>query len=66
MTTTVKRGKSKTVKPKSKSSDDIAAKLQRERKALIKSLRGSLSWIDYSVDQYLREKWEETDRENRS
>ena len=37
-----------------------------ERKALVKSLRGSLSWVDYSVDQYIAEKRAEAERESRS
>lgn len=36
------------------------------RKELVKSLRGSLAWVDYSVDQYLAEKYAEIERENRS
>ncbi len=36
-----------------------------DRKELVKSLRGSLAWIEYSVDQYLAEKYADTERENR-
>jgi hypothetical protein len=35
-----------------------------KKKALIDSLCGSLAWVDYSVDEYLREKREEVKREN--
>ena len=37
-----------------------------EHKALVKSIRGSLAGINYSVEEYLAEKYAETDRENRS
>lgn len=35
------------------------------RKSLVRSLRGSLSWVDYSVEQYLAEKHADAERENR-
>lgn len=35
------------------------------RKAALAAARGSLAWVDYSVDDFLREKREEVERENR-
>ncbi len=35
------------------------------RKTAISAARGSLAWVDYSVDDFLRDKREEVDRENR-
>lgn len=66
MTTTAKRAKraAKPSVPRSRGNakaDDLA-----KRKALVKSLRGSLSWVDYSVEQYLREKYAEVERENQA
>lgn len=57
MATALKRDKKQIVK----SRKTVDAK----RKALVESLCGSLSWVDCSVDQYLREKREEVERENR-
>ncbi len=45
--------------------DNLEQNYSANRKALVKSLRGSLAWIDYSVDQYLAEKYAEIERENR-
>jgi hypothetical protein len=39
---------------------------QKERDALVKAGRGSLSWIKYSVDEFIAEKRAEAERENRS
>lgn len=66
MSTTTKRA-GKKESPKSRSKDgNSPSPTQLDRKALVKSLRGSLSWVAYSVDQYLQEKYDETERESRS
>jgi len=39
---------------------------QKERDALVKAGRGSLSWVKYSVDEFIAEKRAEVERENRS
>ena len=39
---------------------------QRERDALVKAGRGSLSHVKYSVDEFIDEKRAEAERENRS
>ncbi len=57
MTIAVERDRKKS--PKKPGAASLA-----EKKALIDSLCGSLSWVDYSVDEYLREKREEIRREN--
>lgn len=68
MTTTTKR--KRVAPPKSAATRKAGKKAkprtdaQTEKKALIDSLCGSLSWVDYSVDEYLREKREEVEREN--
>ena len=37
---------------------------QKERKALVKAGRGSLSYLKYSVDEFIAEKRAEAEREN--
>lgn len=39
---------------------------KQEWKAVVQAAYGSLAWVDYSVDEYLREKYAETARENKS
>lgn len=56
MLATTKRKKAKAPKKKSTPKADF--------KALVSSLRGSMSWLDITVDEYLREKYAETDAEN--
>lgn len=58
MTTTTKRKKAPKPKGAAKSAADA------RQKALVKSLRGSLSAMTLTVDDYLREKHAETDAEN--
>lgn len=68
MTITAERNKKAKAKPKAAPQAEKKAKpksnSQAEKRALIDSLCGSLSWVDYSVDEYLREKREEVKREN--
>jgi hypothetical protein len=45
-------------KPKGKTAPD------KEFKALVSSLRGSMAWLNITVDKYLSEKHTETDAEN--
>ncbi len=67
MTTAIKSKTNPATKPgKGKKRTGTPRAVQSDRKALVKSLRGSLSWVDYSVDRYLEEKYAETERENRS
>ena len=56
MTTATKNKKASRAKAKTKAS--------AERKALVDSLYGSMSWMKLTVDEYLREKHAETDAEN--
>lgn len=58
MTTATKRKKAP--KPKNAAKPTADAR----QKALVKSLRGSMSWLNITVDEYLREKHAETDAEN--
>ena len=44
---------------------DFKSLALEERRALLKASFGSLSWLNYSVDEYLAEKRAETKRENR-
>lgn len=37
---------------------------QREWKDIVEAAYGCLSWVDYSVDEYLREKRAEAEQEN--
>ena len=39
---------------------------KQELKKAVDAAYGCLSWVDYSVDEYLREKWAETEQENNS
>ena len=57
----LKRNAATVEKTKPVARNDVA-----ERKALVRSLRGSLSWVDYSVDQFIAEKRAEVEQENRS
>lgn len=47
-----------------KSISDFAADEKEARRAALAAARGALAWVDYSVDDFLREKREEVDREN--
>ena len=58
MTTTTKPKKTQKLKEQAKPTPD------QKQKALAKSLRGSLSGMKLTVDDYLREKYAETDAEN--
>ena len=49
-----------------KSQVDFRSLPLKERRALLDASFGSLSWVNYSVDEYLAEKRSEVDRENRS
>lgn len=68
MTITVERNKKAGAKakivPQAEKKAKPKANPQAEKRALIDSLCGSLSWVDYSVDEYLWEKREEVKREN--
>jgi hypothetical protein len=56
MTTLIKRNNKREKKPVD--SDREA------RRAAIAAARGSLAWVNYSVDDFLRDKRKEVDREN--
>lgn len=56
MTTTAKRKKASSAQKKQM--------LDAERKALVESLYGSMSWMKYGVNEYLKEKQAEIDAEN--
>lgn len=53
-----------TTKSKKASRPKAGPKVSAERKALVDSLFGSMSWMKLTVDDYLREKHAETDAEN--
>ena len=36
-----------------------------ERKEMVEAFRGSMSWVNYSVDEFIAEKRAEVERENR-
>ncbi len=59
MTTTTNQKKAGKLKGRGKPAPDT------KQKALVNSLRGSLSGMKLTVDAYLREKYAETDAENR-